>query len=123
MTNGFTNKDEMKILDAPVHMNSIEERNNEVDEAQSIWIQKVDDNSLRTVDSKKLEKAEQQLAKKAEKKEGTPTPNQNRYKSNEASASQIISSKSTTGTTIEYYSYFLSFLRTLVIVNARLIIL
>ena len=102
MTNGFTNKDEMKILDAPVHMNSIEERNNEVDEAQSIWIQKVDDNSLRTVDSKKLEKAEQQLAKKAEKKEGTPPVNQNRYKSNEASASQIISSKSTTGTTIEY---------------------
>ena len=98
MTNGFTNKDEMKILDAPVHMNSIEERNNEVDEAQSIWIQKVDD-SLRTVDSKKLEKAEQQLAKKAEKKEGTPVSNQNRYKSNEASASQIISSKSTTGTT------------------------
>lgn len=45
------------------------------------------------VDSKKLVKAQQQLAKKAEKKENTPTGPTNRYKNNEATASQIISRK------------------------------
>ena len=34
---------------------------------------------------------------KAERKENNPTTNQNRYKSNEASASQIISAKSNSG--------------------------
>ena len=52
----------------------------------------------RTVDSKKLEKANRELAKKAEKKENAGQPaNQNRYKSNEASASQIISKKDAAG--------------------------
>ena len=47
----------------------------------------------RYTDSKKLEKAEQQLAKKAEKKENTVQTPVNRYRNNEATASQIISRK------------------------------
>lgn len=53
----------------------------------------------RYTDSKKLEKAEQQLAKKAEKKENTSSQPTNRYKTNEASASQIISKKDAGSTT------------------------
>lgn len=97
MKNGFAaNKNERKLLDAPVSMGSLVASNNQVDETQSIWIQKNDD-ALRTVDSKKLEKAEQQLAKKAEKAEKSETKPTNKYKSNEASASQILSSKMTSG--------------------------
>ena len=90
------NKEERKVLDAPVTMGSMV-ADNGVDESQSLWIQKFDDN-LRFVDSKKLEKAEQALAKKAEKKENAVPVNQNRYKNNEASASQIISKKDAAGT-------------------------
>ena len=97
VTNGFTtNKNERKLLDAPVQMGSIASNDAAVDEAQSIWLKK-DDDALRFTDSKKLEKANKELAKKAERKENTPTTNQNRYKSNEASASQIISAKSNSG--------------------------
>lgn len=95
-SNGFTsNKNERKLLDAPVQMGSIASNDVVVDDAQSIWLKK-DDDSLRFTDSKKLEKANKELAKKAERKENNPTTNQNRYKSNEASASQIISAKSKT---------------------------
>lgn len=46
------------------------------------------------MDSKKLEKAQAQLAKKAEKLEKSSSgTNTNRYKSNEASASQVLSRK------------------------------
>lgn len=45
------------------------------------------------MDSKKLEKAQQQLAKKAEKKENSSNVPANRYRNNEATASQIISKK------------------------------
>ena len=96
-SNGFTsNKNERKLLDAPVQMASMASNDAVVDEAQSIWLRK-DDDSLRFTDSKKLEKAERELAKKAERKEKNPIANQNRYKSNEASASQIISAKASSG--------------------------
>ena len=49
------------------------------------------------VDSKALEKAEQVLAKKAGKKEGSPAVNTTRYRSNEATASQVLSKKAESG--------------------------
>lgn len=79
-----------KILDAPFQMDSLVDE--VADGQESIWIQKVEDNLK--VDSKKLEKAEQQLAKKLEKKEKSDTkPVANKYKTNEASASQVLSKK------------------------------
>ena len=49
------------------------------------------------VDAKKLAKAQEVLAKKAEKKESSPVTNSNRYRSNEATASQVLSKKTETG--------------------------
>ena len=49
------------------------------------------------VDAKKLAKAQGVLAKKAEKKESSPVTNTNRYRSNEATASQVLSKKTETG--------------------------
>lgn len=90
--NGVAKNDGRKILGAPVQIGAIVATSNVMDDSSSLWIQKMDD-SLRYTDSKKLEKAEQQLAKKAEKKENTVSQPVNRYKNNEASASQIISRK------------------------------
>ena len=49
------------------------------------------------VDAKALEKAQKVLAKKAEKKESSPMTNTNRYRNNEATASQVLSKKKETG--------------------------
>ena len=78
-------------LDAPVHLGALVENQNSSQNVESIWLNKQDE-ALKTVDSKKLEKAEAQLQKKLDKKETTPTPAV-RYKSCEASASQVISRK------------------------------
>ena len=48
-----------------------------------------------------MEKAQQALAKKAEKKEATPTAPTNRYRNNEASASQVLSSKQSSGNALQ----------------------
>merc|ERR1719412_2525886 len=77
-------------LDAPVHLGTLVETQSSNQNVESIWLNKQDD-SLKTVDSKKLEKAEAQLQKKLEKKDTTPTPV--KYKSSEATASQVISRK------------------------------
>ena len=77
-------------LDAPLHLGSLVENQSSNQASESIWLNK-QDAALKTVDSKKLEKAEAQLQKKLEKKDTTPTPN--RYKSSEATASQVISRK------------------------------
>jgi ATP-binding cassette subfamily F protein 3 len=78
-------------LDAPVHLGTLVETQSSNQTVESIWLNK-QDAALKTVDSKKLEKAEAQLQKKLEKKETTPTPAV-RYKSSEATASQVISRK------------------------------
>ena len=85
VTNGASGQ---KVLDAPVQMVSLVDKKEEED---SIWIQKMED-SLK-VDTKKLEKAEQQLQKKLDKTSKTSSKPANRYKTNEATASQVISRK------------------------------
>ena len=49
------------------------------------------------VDSKALEKAEKVLAKKNAQKESSPATNTNRYRNNEATASQVLSKKAESG--------------------------
>jgi ATP-binding cassette subfamily F protein 3 len=66
------------------------------EEAQSIWIQKTE-GDLRYTNAKKLEKAKQALAKKADRREANPVVNVNRYKNSEATATQIISAKAGSG--------------------------
>lgn len=51
--------------------------------------------SFQKVDSKALVKAEAALAKKKEKNDGLPKTSGNRYRSTEATASQVISKKDT----------------------------
>jgi len=97
LSNGNANKNGRKLLDAPVHLGSISTSTSAIDEnlGSNMWIQKVEDN-LR-VDAKALEKAQKVLAKKAEKKESSPMTNTNRYRNNEATASQVLSKKKETG--------------------------
>lgn len=98
-----------RILDAPVQMDSMirEEKKDE----GSIWIQKMEDNLVRSfsidhrflgtitlgvfqkVDYKALEKAEQERQRKLEKRSEKEKPAANRYKTQEATASQVISKK------------------------------
>ena len=78
-------------LDAPVHLGTLVDNQSSNQEVESIWLNKQDD-TLKTVDSKKLEKAEAQMQKKMDRKDTTPST-QVRYKSSEASASQVISRK------------------------------
>jgi len=96
LSNGNANNSGRKLLDAPVHLGATV-ATNAIDEnlGSNMWIQKVEDN-LR-VDAKKLAKAQEVLAKKAEKKESSPVTNSNRYRSNEATASQVLSKKTETG--------------------------
>jgi len=96
LSNGNAKNSGRKLLDAPVHMGA-EVAKNEIDEnlGGNAWIQKVESN-LR-VDSKALEKAQQELAKKAKKKDNAPTVNTTRYRSNEATASQVLSKKAESG--------------------------
>merc|ERR1719412_2523045 len=77
-------------LDAPVHLGTLVDNQSSNQAVESIWLNKQDD-TLKTVDSKKLEKAEAQMQKKIDRKDTTTT--QVRYKSCEASASQVISRK------------------------------
>jgi len=96
LSNGNANNSGRKLLDAPVHMGA-EVANNDIDEnlGENMWIQKVASNFR--VDSKALEKAKQVLAKKAGKKEGSPAVTTNRYRNNEATASQVLSKKAESG--------------------------
>ena len=87
---GLQNGIKKLALDAPVHLGTLVDNQSSSQEVESIWINKQDD-CLKTVDTKKLEKAEAQLQKKLDKKDTTPTPV--RYKGCEASASQVISRK------------------------------
>ena len=52
---------------------------------------------MQTVDSKKLARAEELRQKKLDKRDTKGNQPQNRYKSNEASASQVISKKAESG--------------------------
>ena len=54
-------------------------------------------NIFQRVDSKALIKAKQDLAKKAKKKESAPAVTTTRYRSNEATASQVLSKKAESG--------------------------
>jgi len=81
------------VLDAPVQLGQLAGKEDTGQEnVSSIWIKKAEDNLK--VDTKKLEKAQLQLQKKLDKREkeggGKPV---NKYKSNEATASQVISKK------------------------------
>ena len=80
-----------RTLETPFQMESLTQVDEVVD--SNVWIQKAED-SLK-VDSKKLEKAEQQLLKKQDKKAANPESGNTavRYKTNEATASQVISKK------------------------------
>lgn len=88
-SNGKANGGEQRILDAPMQMESML-REEEADEG-SIWIQKMEDNLK--VSSKALEKAEIMAQKKQERSNKKDIKPVNRYKSNEATASQVISRK------------------------------
>jgi ATP-binding cassette subfamily F protein 3 len=92
---GAANGEMRKVLSAPVQLGELaKEGQGESDDASSIWIKKVEDRLQ--VDSKKLEKAELQLQKKLdkrEKNEGGKPNNAVKYKSNEATASQVLSKK------------------------------
>ena len=57
-------------LDAPVHLGALVEDQASKKESESIWLSKQDD-SLKTVDTKRLEKAEAQLQKKLENLDNT----------------------------------------------------
>jgi len=76
-------------VDEPIHINTLMQSKSDIID-QSIWLNKKE-SALKTVDVKKLEKAEAQLLKKLERKDTVVIPS--RYKSSEASASQIISRK------------------------------
>ena len=54
-------------------------------------------NIFQRVESKALLKAKQVLAKKAAKKESSPAVTTNRYRNNEATASQVLSKKAESG--------------------------
>ena len=83
------------ILNAPVQMGQLiqeQEQERNSDQQASIWLHKTDD--VLKVDKAKLEKAEQMLQKKQERnKDGNVKSNTNKYKSNEATATQVISRK------------------------------
>ncbi|TRY79831.1 hypothetical protein TCAL_05806 [Tigriopus californicus] len=91
--NQSNGKSGQRVLDAPVQMKDIggSETNGQEEPTGSIWIQKIEDNL--SVDKKKLEKAEQMLLKKMDRKDKVEKPAANRYKSHEATASQVISKK------------------------------
>jgi len=85
----------LRMLDSSVHLGQLASAQVDADggggDADSIWL-KTGDEELRGVDSKKLEKAEELLKKKQNKKDQTAVKqNPNKYGSREATASQVIS--------------------------------
>ena len=78
-----------KMLHAPVHLGQLAESQTEAEAADSIWM-KIQDDAPRGVDTKKLEKAEQLLVKKQNKKENIEVKPVNKYGTREVTASQII---------------------------------
>jgi len=81
-----------KMLHAPVQLGELATSQCEGDSAESIWMRTTDD-APRSVDSKKLEKAEQLLIKKQNKKDQIEVKPVNKYGNREATASQVISKK------------------------------
>merc|ERR1719322_216736 len=96
---GQQNGSSHKVLSAPIQLTQHIASSTAADDLseESIWIQKSE--STLQVDSKKLEKAEQQLQKKQARQQqqggaGATNGNPgNRYKTNEASATQVINKK------------------------------
>jgi len=82
-----------RVLDAPIQLGSIGQDQHKED-VDSIWLSKKAE-ELKTVDLKKLERASELQQKKLEKKEmsGVTVNNANKYKSSEATASQVINKK------------------------------
>merc|ERR1719322_509376 len=96
---GQQNGSSHKVLSAPIQLTQHIASSTATDDLseESIWIQKSE--STLQVDSKKLEKAEQQLQKKQARQQqqggaGATNGNPgNRYKTNEATATQVINKK------------------------------
>merc|ERR1719471_1592614 len=96
---GQQNGSTHKVLSAPIQLTQHIASSTTADDLseESIWIQKSE--STLQVDSKKLEKAEQQLQKKQARQQqgggaGAANGNPgNRYKTNEATATQVINKK------------------------------
>merc|ERR1719471_2096605 len=96
---GQENGSTHKVLSAPIQLTQHIASSTTADDLseESIWIQKSE--STLQVDSKKLEKAEQQLQKKQARQQqggggGAANGNPgNRYKTNEATATQVINKK------------------------------
>merc|ERR1719322_1134457 len=96
---GQQNGSSHKVLSAPIQLTQHIASSTAADDLseESIWIQKSE--STLQVDSKKLEKAEQQLQKKQARQQqqggaGATNGNPgNRYKTNEATATQVINKK------------------------------
>lgn len=86
-----------KVLAAPVNLGQmaaeLEQQNAGTEDVSSIWVTLRDDNLK--VDSKKLEKAQQKLAQKHEKRTDTPKPVVGLVQLQTASASQVVSKKDT----------------------------
>eukprot|EP00090_Calanus_glacialis_P037773 TRINITY_DN6538_c0_g1_i1.p1 TRINITY_DN6538_c0_g1~~TRINITY_DN6538_c0_g1_i1.p1 ORF type:complete len:711 (-),score=247.18 TRINITY_DN6538_c0_g1_i1:142-2274(-) len=85
---------QLRMLDSSVQLGQLASSQVEADgggEGESIWL-KTGDEDLRGVDSKKLEKAEELLKKKQNRK--VDVKPMNRYGSREATASQVISKAS-----------------------------
>ena len=84
----------LKLLENSVHIGQLAaEQENGAENgnsADSIWL-KTGDEELRSVDKNKLEKAEELLKKKQNKKETTAVKPTNKYGSREATASQVLS--------------------------------
>lgn len=91
--NGHAAAAAKRVLDAPIQLGSIVSDRDKPD-VDSIWLSKKAE-ELKTVDLKKLEKASEMQQKKAERKEmsGAAAAPANKYKSSEATASQVISKK------------------------------
>uniref|UniRef100_A0A146M2S6 ATP-binding cassette sub-family F member 3 n=2 Tax=Lygus hesperus TaxID=30085 RepID=A0A146M2S6_LYGHE len=93
-TNGETSKGTHKVLDAPVHLGSMAANlQDNVEDIKSIWVMQRDE-ALK-VDARKLEKAEQKLLQKQEKRQEFATTNKAAppVKLQSATASQVTSKK------------------------------
>lgn len=89
-TNGTSSGTGNRILDAPVSLGSLGGGRNADVGLDSIWLN-TKDQELKTVDMKKLERASELQLKKQERKDaGGGAENKVKYKSSEATASQII---------------------------------
>ncbi|BES96486.1 ATP-Hypothetical protein cassette, subfamily F, member [Nesidiocoris tenuis] len=93
-TNGDGPKEEQKVLDAPIHLASMASNlQDNVEDIKSIWMMQRDE-TLK-VDARKLEKAEQKLQQKQEKRQEVAFTNRSLppVKLQSATASQVTSKK------------------------------